>query len=415
MATLVKNIEREFLLQAAKRERAVLSMSAGGGEWNTHIMDVGPGSITLEHGAPLSALRKGAILEFRCALRGQTLAFKTTVLEPGARTLKVAMPDKLYKNLLRRFARMAPPGDLSASFSFLGERYDLDFPSGGAYGPSDSFQPSEDFNPADIRELVAEFDRKAGGAASEHGIVMYKNRLPQGPVERLAADTGRAFYLPSILSGLPLSDPFAERTILTRDDFLSWFMDEEGLDREFAEDEVVRLERAKRNDGVLSELLVPVLFQEYVLGHVSVTNKRQGHPPLDLKAVETFGAFARALAWSLKLHGYFKGSPRLDDSYATEVLDVSAGGLLFACRDARLIQALKDGSEVNVRVSAKRRNVDAVGVIRRHYAATREGLFGIEFTGMAPEDFRFLFEYLYGRAFTDGDADSVEGVRVLKP
>ena len=46
---------------------------------------------------------------------------------------------------------------------------------------------------------------------------------------------------------------------------------------------------------------------------------------------------------------------------------------------------------------------------------TGEGYFGIEFSMMAPEDFRFLFEYLYGRPFTDLDSDSVEGIRVINP
>ena len=411
MATLVKNIEREFLLTTAMRERAAIVMAAGSGEWNVRIKAVSATTLTLVHEAPLSVLRKGLSCDFHYSVRGQTIAFKAPVLEPGERVLVVAMPDKVYKNLSRRFARLPPPGDLTASFSFSGERYDLDFPTTSAFRPATEPVPSPDFDPADLRELMAEFERKALSIASDRGIVMFKDRAPESVVERVTAATGRTFYLPTALSGIPRSDPFLERTILTRDDFLSWFSDS-GKDPAYAEDELVRIERQRRTDGVLSELLVPILFQDYAIGCASIVNRQVGKPPFDLGCVETFNAFARVFAWSLKIHGYFKDAPRLSESYRTQVMDVSAGGLMFACRDARLIQLLKDGTAVGVRMAARKRAIDAQGVIRRHHAGGTEGFFGIEFTTMAPEDFRFLFEYLYARPFTDEDAGSIEGLRI---
>jgi hypothetical protein len=243
---------------------------------------------------------------------------------------------------------------------------------------------------------------------------MFKDRDPGSPEERLSAQTGRCFYIPTIMSGIPKSDPFAERCILTRDDFVSWYM-ETGLEQGQAESEIAQLERSKRNAGVLSELLVPILFQDYAIGCASVINTRPGKPPFDLRVVETFISFARVFAWSLKLHGYFKDSSKLEENYTTQVVDVSAGGLLFACQDPRLMQALKEGLPVTVRLATKRRTIDAAGVIRRHYVGGKEGFFGIEFSVMAPEDFRFLFEYLYGRPFTDEESDSVEGVRIQSP
>jgi len=323
------------------------------------------------------------------------------------------MPDKVYKNVNRRFMRLPPPGDLAASFSFAGERYDLDFPPTAAFNPSSQPQPSPDFNPSDLRGLMVDFERKALAIASDRGIVMFKDKKPESLEGRLAAATGRCFYLPMPSSGIPKSDPFAERTILTRDDFLQYFIDTEGLEPDFAEAEVARFERSRRSSNILSELIVPILFQDYTIGCATIINKQAGKPPFDLGSVETFLAFARVFSWSLKLNGYFKDAPKLDADYKTQVVDISAGGLLFDCRDPRLIQALKEGTAVSVRLTAKKRTVDAGGTIRRHYSGSAEAYFGIEFHLMAPEDFRFLFEYLYGRPFTDGDSDSVEGVRIV--
>lgn len=414
MATLVKNIEKEFLLSAAMREKAPVLCVADEGEWTVRLSSVGPLLLSFTHDIPLRMLRKGAAYDFRYTIRGQTIAFRATMLEPGERRFGVSFPEKLYKNLTRKYIRMAPPADLSASFSFEGERYDLKFPPSAAFVPAKEPEPSPDFDSRDLKGLMAEFEAKALSLGSERGIVMFKDRGPESVEERLLSSTGRCFYLPTAVSGIPRSDPFAERTILTRDDFLSFFIDG-GLERDFAEDETVRIERGRRASGVLSELSVPILFQDYAIGYATIVNKQVGRPPFDLAVVEKFLAFARVFSWSLKLHGYFKDAPKLDGTYQTQVVDVSVGGLLFASDDERLIRRLREGMPVGVRLSTKNRAVEAAGLIRRHHAGEGEGFFGIEFSSMAPEDFRFMFEYLYGRQYTDDDSGSVEGIRLQSP
>lgn len=414
MAIQIKAIEREFLLATAMRERTPVTMVAGGGEWTCRIVSVTNTLVSFSHDMPLSLLKKGATYDFRYNVRGQTIAFRAALSEPGDKRFTIAMPEKVYKNLSRRYIRLPPPGDLAASFQFEGERYDLDFPASTAFVPTTEPETSPDFDPSDLRGLMAEFENQALAIASERGIVMFKDRTPERVEERLCAATGRCFYLPTAIAGIPRSDPFADRAILTRDDFLTHFIDG-GLEPAFAEDEVVRFERSKRTDGILSELIVPILFQNYVIGYASIVNRQIGKAPFGLETVEKFMAFARVFAWSLKVHGYFKDAPRLDATYGTQVVDVSAGGLLFLCQDPKLIQALKAGSPVSVRLQSRRRVINASGVIRRHYVGANEGYFGIEFSAMEPEDFRFLFEYLYGRPFTDGDAETVEGIRIHTP
>jgi hypothetical protein len=414
MAIPVKNIEREFLLSTALRERAQVLCITEAGEWMVRMVSISPTIIGFSHDIPLGLLKKGSSCEFRYTIRDQTIAFRSTMMEPGERRFGVSMPEKLFKNLSRKYVRLAPPKDLTASFTFAGERYDLKFPPSAAFVPASEPEPSPDFDSGDLRGLVGEFEDKALEIGSERGIVMFKDRLPESVEERLVASSGRCFYLPTATGGIPRSDPFAARTILTRDDFLAHFV-ESGLEPDFAEDEVVRLERSRRTEGILSELIVPILFQDYTIGYAVIMNKHAGKPPMDLAAVERFVAFARIFSWSLKLHGYFKDAPKLDETYQTQVVDVSVGGLLFACDDQRLIQALREGTQVGVRLDARHRAIEATGVTRRHHATAGEAFFGIEFSVMAPEDFRFLFEYLYGRPFTDDESSSVEGIRIHSP
>lgn len=414
MATIVKHMEKDFIIRSAIKDGSSVHFRLGNKEHNLHLLDCDNDRIFVSHNLPSELMKKGTEYNFYFYLRGQIIAFKAKILESNDKALVLTMPEKIIKNLSRRYARLAPPPDMTASFSFAGVRYDLDFPSSNVDKPNQEPEPSEIFNPADIRALVADFERKANLVASERRINLYKEKKPEGAIESLTSETGLSFFFPSHSYGIPKNDPFGKRTIITREDFEGWFL-ASGMSEEQAEMERVQLERNLRNEGIRSMLVVPILFQHYSIGNVQLVNKDISKKHFDLKTVETFTAFSRVLSWSLHLHGYFKDTPRLDDNYRLQIVDISAGGLLFVCKDARIHQVLKEGIEVMVRLVANSRTIDASGTILRHFSGKEDVFFGIEFSSMSPEDFRFLFEYLYGRPFRNEDSDSIEGMRIGRP
>ncbi len=409
MAIPVKRVEREFLLRAACDEKQEVFMSAGGSEWKVRLSEVKDKSITFRHKAPLDLFRKGTVLDFTFLVRGQTVAFRSHVKEAGEHIVTTEMPETVWKNLSRRYPRLAPPPELSVSFSFKGERYTLAFPSSNAFDPVEEPEPNPDFDPKDIKRLMQEFYRKVAKIASDRAVVMFKKRGPEGVEEELLTRNGRIYYLPTAIGGVPAVDPYSSRRILTRDDFLELF-GERGVEPGYREDELSRFERAKRSDGILSELKIPILFQEYVVGYVHILNRQPGKAPFDLVVLDTFAQFTKVLAYSLKINGYFRNAPRRKSGIPAETIDLSAGGILFGSAEESLQKALLEGSEIVVALSTGKRVLSAGGVVRRRFLDDRGAFYGIAFTHIAPEDFRYLFEYLYGRPFTDDDATSIEGL-----
>jgi len=409
MAIPVKRVEREFLLRAACEENQEVFMSAGGGEWTVQITEVREKSITFRHKAPIRLFHKGAVLYFTFLVRGQTVAFRAHVKEAGESILTTDMPETVWKNLSRRYPRLAPPSELEVSFSFKGERYNLSFPSSNAFDPVEEPQANPDFEPKDIRKLMQEFYRKVTKIASDRAVVMFKKRGPEGIEEELLTRHGRIYYLPTAIGGIPAVDPYSSQRILTRDDFLALF-EERGVEPGYREDELSRFERSKRAEGVLSELKIPILFQEYVVGFIHIFNRQPGKAPFDLGVLDTFAQFSKVLAWSLKINGYFHNAPRRETGISAETIDLSAGGILFGSPDESLQKALLEGSEIVVSLATGKRTLSAGGVVRRRFLDEQGAFYGVAFTHIAPEDFRYLFEYLYGRPFTDDDATSIEGL-----
>lgn len=414
MATSIRRIEKEFILGAARDEGISLLLLAGNGEWPVKIQKLEKDKLLLSHSMPLRLLRRWETYEFRFIYREQGIAFRSRIIEVKDTGISVEMPEEVYKNLGRRYSRRKPPIDFDVSFAFMGDRFELSFPTTREFDPVMEPEPSPDFDPADIRLLIREFNAKADEYASDKAIVMFKDRKPEGQDERIIVRTGHIFYLPTAIAGLPTIDPYIQPRMVTREIFADWLR-EQGVPEELVPDEVTRFERNKRNSGVLSELMIPIIFQEYVIGYVSLVNRQPGKPPFDLSTLETFHQFAKVLAYSLKVNGYFKNAPKKAKDFPADVIDVSAGGVLFANPSRELASSLLPGSRIEMSLKAGGRRVKVPATLKRSYRDSDLVYYGVEYQGLEPEDFRYLFEILYGRPFTDNDAMGLEGLGLKGP
>ncbi len=409
MATNLKRIEKEFILGSARDDKIPFLLIAGSGEWPCLITSMTADGIAFSHAMPLRLLRRSQIYEFRFIYREQPMAFRARILEVKESSVVTELPEAVYKNLGRRYSRRAPPTELGVSFSFKGDRYELSFPTTREFEPVVEPELDSAFDPHDIRALVREFNERASEFASERALRMFKDRRPETQEERLIVRTGKIYFLPTSVGGLPTADPYVSPRIVTRDVFAEFLRYEE-VREDLVADEVLRFERNKKASGILSELMVPLLFQEYVIGYVYLVNTQAGKPPFDLPVLETFHQFAKVLAYSLKVNGYFRNAPKKPRDFAADVIDISAGGLLFSNSSRDLSTSLLPGSDMELSIKAKGRTVKALASVKRVYRDASRSYFGVEYAEVSPEDFRFLFECLYGRGFTDEDAVGIEGL-----
>jgi hypothetical protein len=414
MATNLKRIEKEFILSSARDEKVPFLLIAGSGEWPCYISEIDSDFLVFSHAMPLRLLKRSQVYEFRFIYREQPMAFRARILEVKDSSISTDIPDGVYKNLGRRYSRRTPPAEMEVSFSFKGDRYNLAFPTTKEYETVNEPERDSAFDPHDIRALVHEFNDRASEFATERAVRMFKERKPESLEERLIVRTGKIYYMPSVAGGLPEADPYVNSRIVTRDIFAEFLRDEDTRE-DLVNDEILRFERNKKAAGILSELMIPLLFQEYVIGYVYLVNTQTGRPPFDLPVLETFHQFAKVLAYSLKVNGYFRNAPKKAQDFSADVIDISAGGLLFSNSSRDLATSLLPGSGIDLAIKAKGRVVKALTSVKRVYRDASRSYFGLEYAELAPEDFRFLFECLYGRAFTDEDAVGIEGLGPKTP
>jgi hypothetical protein len=100
------------------------------------------------------------------------------------------------------------------------------------------------------------------------------------------------------------------------------------------------------------------------------------------------------------------------ETFEGKLIDISVSGLLFAYPFPILSALLgPKSSELSLRIalSSPPRSIIPQARIVRRYKDNTQHYFGCRFLDLDPEDTRRLFEGIYGRPFTDGDAAFLSG------
>ncbi|MFW6344581.1 MAG: PilZ domain-containing protein, partial [Sediminispirochaetaceae bacterium] len=170
-----------------------------------------------------------------------------------------------------------------------------------------------------------------------------------------------------------------------------------------------RYVKQKVEKGVFSEIYCPVVYQNYVVGYVYLANRSGESAPFSLKTLDFAVEFSYILAFTLKKHGYFSSEKKAVKEFYPEIVNVSGSGVLFAYPSGELTAAIGVYTDLELYFHINKRKIKIGSRVMRKYEAGGHVFFGVQFLEMEPEDFRFLFDYVYGRPYTDSDDRLWEG------
>ncbi|HCM25226.1 MAG: pilus assembly protein PilZ [Treponema sp. GWB1_62_6] len=408
MATPIKRIEKDFLLKVLFDEQIPMMMHHVRTDYILFVDSVPKNDLRFRSDKPITGVREGTKFSLVFDYRGQTITFIATVMSVKDGIVIAESPEFLYKNLSRSYSRVSSPSDMKVVFSFRGERYSLAFPRTEEYVSDEIPEYSDIFNPKDIKELINQLSVWAFETSSGHKLVMFKDAKPASIEERIISETGKTLFIPSTQTDLPEVDTGPKKRIIT-DEVFRRYIESSGTDKMYVDETAARFMKSKRDAGIYSDVWSPIHFQEYVIGYIRLWIDEVGKPPFDLSIIDTIQQFAKVLAYSLKINGYFKAAQLKNEQFEGKVIDVSASGLLFAHPKQALAAALLVDSELDIQLTTAKRVVKTGARIVRRYKDSSVNYFGCRYTDIAPEDLRFIFEYIYGKPFTDADASVLIG------
>jgi hypothetical protein len=408
MATPIKRIEKDFLLKVLFDEQFPVMYYQDRAEYILTLDKPVKDEIILRPDRPIPRLKNRSKMELMFDYRGQMILFTVDVDQIKNECICCNVPEFLYKNLDRSFSRISTPNELRVQFTFQGDRYNLSYPKIMEFETETISELFRNFDPHNLSGLIEEMGEWIKGYASGHKLVIFKDVKPAGIEEHILAETGKILFLPSTMGSFPGVDPYPRKRLVTGEMFKR-YLESTGVALPYMDEACARFIRAKHGSGIFSDAWIPVLFQEYVIGYIHIWLSQEGRPPFDYAMLDTLYQFAKILAYSLKINGYFEQGKVKKEPFEGKVIDISVSGLLFAYPHSNLSSALLQDSELSVKLVSPRRTVNAAAKIVRRYKDSSTGYFGCRFLDMAPEDVRFLFEYLYGKPFTGADIEFLYG------
>ena len=409
MGIPIGRIEKEFILSAVRDKGMPIEVHGEKKLDTAKIFRFDGSSISLvKEDGEFSQYREEEPVRIFFSYYGHTMTFESAVENTERTLIQIRYPKLMVKNLERKYERVPPPKGAKASFVVQGQQIVLDFPRSRTYEPLQEPAVNEDFDVTSIQKLTDNFRSKIGGIAEDNKIRMFRDKAPETFEERCITRFGRVLYIPDTNRSFLQEEMYGSTRIISLD-MLKEVLVEEGTNPKNVHLRMSAILTEKSDEGIYSEISCPILFQDYVTGYIYLMNGAEKRKSFSEELVDYVSQFSKVLAYSLKLHGYFKGEKPGVEEFVPEIVDVSASGMLFAHPSPHLADQFGLYTDFNLDLSFQKRRMTIPSRVMRKFSEEDLYYYGILFLEIKPEDFRYLFDYIYGREFTSEDESSWEG------
>ena len=407
MGRLVNRIEKEFILNGVIDNEIRLQIHGTHKEGEARLIDFDEEFIEIEmiSDTPWTDQEEVRIFFF---VKNNMHSFDSKIREKENGDLHLEFPAGVYKNLQRKHERIKNPADITASFTLEGKKVELNFPKTRAFVNVEKPKLTEDYDESNIEDLVESFRSELKKRVSRVRIVMLRNRVPVGFEEELLLKTSKIFWIPSTQLGFPLKDPGIDSPVLTKQDLLQ-LEEESGIPNSVIKSRLDNYLFEKSKQDIYSEVFCPLLYKEFFVGYIHLQNRMDRKEKIVRDLLDFVFQFSKVLCYSLEITGYFVTEKIADISYEASIIDISASGLLFSLPNKTLSNDLRIRTDIAITLTARNRKMNIGTRIIRKFSDRNQLYLGIQFLDIYPDDYRYMFEVLYGKPFEEEYDDRWEG------
>jgi hypothetical protein len=407
MGTEVGRIEKEFVFKSLVDDSVPCDVHGSRREFSCRFSGIEEDRLEMSPvEGKLQGISPGEEVRVFFYLKNNYHTFATRVVEITPDRVVVQQPPGVYKNLQRKFERVKTNGSIDVSFSLQGTKVELNFPKSDRFSPMEPPEENVAFDPKRIQEVVKAFRIKAETLCTDNKIVMLRDRMPRLWEERTIVRLGKCLWIPSTSEDFPSRDPFPDEQVITKGELIA-LEEEAGSAPYVITSKLGNILYEKSKKDIVSELWCPVQYNEYVVGYVRVWNTGARRERISRDTIEYVQEFSKVLCYSLVSNGYFKVENSTERRYEAPIIDLSASGLLFAHTSTDLVKDLLVHTDLDLTVrleggpegASASRTILVGGRIMRKFRDAENTYFGLLFLRIEPQDFHYLFRYLYGKEF----------------
>ncbi|MDR1072093.1 MAG: PilZ domain-containing protein [Treponema sp.] len=403
MSTQIKRIEKEYFLSKLAAEQIPVIYIFNRQDYVLKVDKISTKEIEFVVEKPIEGVVANKKINLMFDYKGLSIFFSAEIKNISENVITTTIPEALYKNLARSSQRIAVPTDLTIRLMSLEDRYSLPFPKSSTFEPLDGSSFPSGIDPQNFNAIVAKMMQDVKPYVDGCKIVYYNATVqPDKTEERIVAENGKILFIPSSEERFP--EIFAsEKRFITKAIFKRYF-ESIGVGAGFLDQTLAQFLKAKEDEGILSALWIPFIFQEYVVGYIymwknnHIADERVGKTPFSENLAEEIYQYGKRIVFSLAKRGYFEAGRMKDRVINGKIADISASGLRFAVPNSFVFQTLQPGVELAIELETPNRTIDAKVKIRRRYKEGTLVYLGCNYIDITPDDSQFLFEFIYGKS-----------------
>jgi hypothetical protein len=409
MATPIQQVEKEYFLGALNYKRVPLKCFVARTEYTFTLRELGKDRMVFEAKTRLTAFQKNTKIEFKFSLwsvQANIIAFSVFVFNVDNNYLITSIPDYLYKDLSRLYSRVQQAPCLNMIIREEGFYYDLNYEKINMVDSAEFddfvFQLDEDKINTFIHEHLHRILQQTNGYKLSLFAHTGSASSPLSIEEKAVGTLGKILFISMPDGGIVAEKETAEELFFTDWSFFDFLL-KSGETPESAREKIARLLRQTTEQNICSDCYVPIVFLSYIIGYIRIWVKEGSNPPITFPAIKTFRQLAKIIAFSLEQAHYFEDGKKEIPPFSPKLLDISAGGFLFALNPGNGTTTYSVNDRFSVQITIADRVIRCKASIVRVQPDTIYVYYGCKFDGMDIKDTQFLFEALYEKSFADND------------
>lgn len=397
MSNTISRVEKEFIFNFIIKNKVKIEIKSSDGDTTeAFLLEQNAKEIKIELlFVPESLKTYNAEIKVFFYFQNTHHTFKTNIVKLQGVYAIIKNPDNLVRNLQRKFERILVNGKYSIGFEIQGEIIPLNYPTTKISYFPDKAPISADFSNINIEEILKKFKDKMNSIVSANRVRLIKNYTPQTIEEKLTIHYGKILYIGNSHTDLITKQIDNNFEIITKNDWINY-------EKEINKTDQVNLNKVLSNylveiakKDIFSEVVIPILYRNYVVGLIYLINNHKNSNPIDPKIINYAYQFSRITSYSLKQSGYFKEEEGENEKFLIPIYDMSPGGLGLIVDDNIYEDKLLFGHNYKVVIHIENREIRALVKLVRKIQQLSKHIYGFMFLEIKKDDFEFLQKVLY--------------------
>jgi hypothetical protein len=318
--------------------------------------------------------------------------FDSVVVKRDETSVQLTVPDQIFKNMQRRHDRTGVPENISMRFRIVVRSDRKALAASSLRDERLLAQELKKQRPA-IDKILSGIKRLVSDFTQNFQVKVFKPEEALTIEEEILRKSRKIFLIQNSLEDSIEEKGFHDERFIDIFDACEHLI-REGVSRTTAESRLLDLLQRKRDMKIFSECLIPLLLEGEAVGYLRLANDMDYHR--SIKPQSAFRAFRYAgiLVEALVRYGYF----RLEsgDDFDVQVINISAGGVLFSLDKPALKRYLNLNTVLHLSIRLSDRQIEARGSVHRIDEDRSE--YGVQFDYVNEADARFIDDVVHGRA-----------------